>query len=298
MLRYENTINAQDTGLYEKQFLLLAERGDVEGVRKLLEIHKSTGAFNINCLDPLRRSALHIAIENDNIELIELLLDYNISTGDAILYAIVGENIEAVEMLLEHLEKIGKFTPETQGVEITAHSAFTCDITPIILAAHKNNYECIKLLLDKKATILHPHDIRCLCKECVQAKAEDSLCFSRSRINTYQALTSPSLICLSSKDPILYAFELSYELRRLSNIENEFRNEYQELSRKCQSFSVNMLEQVRGSKELEIVLNHTTNAWEEVTEKKSANFCQNLARLKLAIKLRQKDVGDCLTCKS
>lgn len=56
-----------------------------------------------------------------------------------------------------------------------------------------------------------------------------------------------------------------------------------------------MLEQVRGSKELEIVLNHTTNAWEEVTEKKSANFCQNLARLKLAIKLRQKDVGNLIT---
>ncbi|VDK81838.1 unnamed protein product [Onchocerca ochengi] len=277
-----------DTSFYEKQFLLSAERGDLESVRKLLEIYKSTRAFNINCLDPLKRSALHIAVENDNIELIELLLDYNINTGDAILYAIRGENVEAVEILLEHLEKIGKFTPETQGVEISTYSAFTSDITPIILAAHKNNYECIKLLLDKKAIILHPHDVRCLCKECVQAKAEDSLCFSRSRINTYRALTSPSLICLSSRDPILYAFELSYELRRLSNIENEFRNEYQELSRKCQTFSVNMLEQVRGSKELEIVLNHTTNAWEDVTEKKSIDFCQQLARLKLAIKLRQK----------
>lgn len=52
-----------------------------------------------------------------------------------------------------------------------------------------------------------------------------------------------------------------------------------------------MLDQVRGSKELEIVLNHTTNAWEDVTEKKSANFSQNLARLKLAIKLRQKAVS-------
>ncbi|KAM3723050.1 Transient receptor potential-gamma protein [Dirofilaria immitis] len=279
---------SSDANLYEKQFLLSAERGDLESVRKLLEIYKSTQTFSINCLDPLRRSALHIAIENDNIELIELLLDYNISTGDSILYAIIRENVEVVEILLEHLEKIGKFTPETQGVEINTHSAFTSDMTPIILAAHKDSYECIKLLLDKKATILHPHDVQCLCKDCVQAKAEDSLCFSRSRINTYQALTSPSLICLSSKDPILYAFELSYELRRLSYIENEFRNEYQELSRKCQAFSVNMLEQVRGSKELEIVLNHTTNAWEDVTEKKSANFCQKLARLKLAIKLRQK----------
>lgn len=64
------------------------------------------------------RSALHIAIENDNIELIELLLDYNINTGDAILYAIIGDNIEAVEILLEHLEKIGKFTPEVGSYQI------------------------------------------------------------------------------------------------------------------------------------------------------------------------------------
>ncbi|VDM98542.1 unnamed protein product [Thelazia callipaeda] len=279
---------AHDTGLYEKQYLLSVERGDSGSVRKLLHIHKSIGAFNINCLDPLGRSALHIAIENENIELIELLLDHNVDAGDAVLYAIMEENVEAVEILLYHLEKIGKFNPENQGVEISAHSAFTPDITPIILAAHKDNYECIKLLLDKKATILHPHDVRCSCKECMQAKAEDSLRLSQSRINTYRALISPSLICLSSKDPILYTFELSYELRRLSNIENEFRNEYQELSQKCQSFSVNMLEQVRGSKELEVVLNHTTNAWEEVTERKSTNLCPQLARLKLAVKLRQK----------
>lgn len=51
-----------------------------------------------------------------------------------------------------------------------------------------------------------------------------------------------------------------------------------------------MLDQVRGSKELEIVLNHTTNAWEEVTERKSLRLCHQLARLKLAIQLRQKKV--------
>uniref|UniRef100_F1KU57 Transient receptor potential-gamma protein n=1 Tax=Ascaris suum TaxID=6253 RepID=F1KU57_ASCSU len=279
---------ASDRILHEKQFLLSAERGDIGSVRKLLELAKTPGTLNINCVDPLGRSALHIAVENENIEMIELLLDNNIETGDAILYAIGEENVEAVEIILEHLEKIEKFNPETQGVEINEHSAFTPDITPIILAAHKDNYECIKLFLDKKATIPHPHDVRCCCKDCLHAKSEDSLCLSRSRINAYRALASPSLICLSAKDPILYAFELSYELRRLSYIENEFRSEYQELSQKCQKFSVNMLDQVRGSKELEIVLNHTTNAWEEVTQRKSLHLCHQLARLKLAVQLRQK----------
>lgn len=37
---------------------------------------------------------------------------------------------------------------------------FTPDITPLILAAHKNNYEIIKILLDRGATLPMPHDIR------------------------------------------------------------------------------------------------------------------------------------------
>lgn len=37
---------------------------------------------------------------------------------------------------------------------------FTPDITPLMLAAHKNNYEIIKILLDRGATLPDPHDIR------------------------------------------------------------------------------------------------------------------------------------------
>lgn len=54
----------------------------------------------------------------------------------------------------------------------------------------------------------------------------DSLRHSQARINAYRALTSPSLIALSSRDPLLTAFELSWELRRLSKMETEFRAEY------------------------------------------------------------------------
>lgn len=105
-------------------------------------------------------------------------------------------------------------------------STFTPEITPLILAAHKDNYEILKILLDRGATLPMPHDVRCRCKDCVVAMAEDCLCHSRSRINAYRALSSPSLICLSSIDPILTAFELSWELRRLSMAEKEFKDDY------------------------------------------------------------------------
>ncbi|KHJ79656.1 ankyrin repeat protein, partial [Oesophagostomum dentatum] len=160
---YTSATSLDDVRLREKQFLLSCERGDIGSVRKLLAIKDG---LNINCVDPLGRNALLIAIENENIEMIELLLDNNIETGDAILYAIGEENVEAVEIIIEHLEKIDKFNPETQGVEINEHSAFTPDITPIILAAHKDNYEVIKLFLDKKGTVPHPHDVHCCCHDC------------------------------------------------------------------------------------------------------------------------------------
>ena len=67
---------------------------------------------------------------------------------------------------------------------------------------------------------------RCGCDECVISRFDDSLRHSRSRINAYRALASPSLIALSSKDPILTAFELSWELRRLSFLEHEFKVQF------------------------------------------------------------------------
>lgn len=37
---------------------------------------------------------------------------------------------------------------------------FSSDITPLIVAAHRNNYEILKILLDRGATIPTPHGIK------------------------------------------------------------------------------------------------------------------------------------------
>lgn len=60
--------------------------------------------LNINCVDPLNRSALIASIENENIELIKILLTANIKVKDALLHAISEEYVEAVELLLLHEE--------------------------------------------------------------------------------------------------------------------------------------------------------------------------------------------------
>lgn len=62
--------------------------------------------ININCVDPLGRSALLMAIDNENLEMVELLIEHKVDTKDALLHAISEEFVEAVEVLLEHEESL------------------------------------------------------------------------------------------------------------------------------------------------------------------------------------------------
>ena len=133
---------------------------------------------------------------------------------------------------------------------------FTPDVTPLILAAQRNNYEILKMLLDRGATIPMPHDVKCSCEECLTSSSEDSLRFSLARINAYKALASPSLIALSSRDPIFTAFQLSNELKRLGVMESQFKEEYGNLRKIVQEFACGLIAQARTSYELEVVLNH------------------------------------------
>ena len=55
-----------------------------------------------------------------------------------------------------------------------------------------------------------------------------------SRLNAYKALSSPSLIALTSKDPILTAFKLSNQLKSLSKMESQFCKEYTVLREQVQ----------------------------------------------------------------
>lgn len=153
------------------------------------------------------------------------------------------------------------------------------------MAAHKNNYEIIKILLDRGATLPAPHDIKCSCEDCLKKSSEDSLRHSLSRVSEYRALASPSLIALSSTDPLQTAFQLSWELRNLAFAEQECKTEYLELRRQCQKFAVDLLDQTRTSQELAIVLNYDPEAPPYQDGDHMA-----LKRLEMAIDFKQKKV--------
>jgi len=156
----------------------------------------------------------------------------------------------------------------------------------------------------------------------VSEEEADSLRRSVTRLNEYRALASPSLLALSSGDPLLASFQLSWELRGLALAEPECRAEYlvsllskvhrvcsisywdyyvprnqslksfsvklvifQDLRRQCQQFAVDLLQQARSSAELAVILNHDPDnpPYED-------GDTMALARLQLAILYKQKKV--------
>ncbi|KAM7540821.1 hypothetical protein Aperf_G00000041346 [Anoplocephala perfoliata] len=279
---------------YEKLYLRSVECGDVNTARKLID-HAKHYNLNVNCTDGMGRGAIRIAIEAEQIELLQMLLTFEaIDLRDSLLHAISEENVQAVELILQ-AQSERQQRKNLKG--LLGHfdsSMFTPDITPLILAAHRDNYAIIKTLIDHGNKIAKPHELKCACSACVQASREDSLQLSKLRINAYRALSSPCFIALSSSDPILTAFELSWETRRLGKLENEFKEDYEELSNNCETFATALLAQTRGSAELALVLNHDSgNSKNEDAilygvRSDSTGQTMQLSRLRLAIKYNQK----------
>lgn len=70
----------------ERTFLEAAERGDRHTMIRCLS---PPNPVNVNCTNILGRSAIQIAVDNENVEIVELLLrQEDVMIGDALLQAI------------------------------------------------------------------------------------------------------------------------------------------------------------------------------------------------------------------
>uniref|UniRef100_A0A8D2HUZ3 Transient receptor potential cation channel subfamily C member 7 n=1 Tax=Urocitellus parryii TaxID=9999 RepID=A0A8D2HUZ3_UROPR len=280
----------------EERFLDSAEYGNIPVVRKKLEESKT---LNFNCVDYMGQNALQLAVGNEHLEVTELLLKKeNLArVGDALLLAISKGYVRIVEAILNHPAfaqgqrlTLSPLEQELRDDDFYAYdedgTRFSHDITPIILAAHCQEYEIVHILLLKGARIERPHDYFCKCTECTEKQRKDSFSHSRSRMNAYKGLASAAYLSLSSEDPVLTALELSNELARLANIETEFNNDYRKLSMQCKDFVVGVLDLCRDTEEVEAILNGDVNfqVW-------SDHHRPSLSRIKLTIKYEVKKLG-------
>jgi ankyrin repeat protein len=119
-------------------------------VRQSLEDADST--VNPNCVDYMGRSALHLAVDSESMELVELLMEkINFACiEEALLHAISKGATKIVKVIIEHPNYIAgaeqcRRTQKDPFFRTDEKSQFSPDITPLILAAHYNNHEIIQV---------------------------------------------------------------------------------------------------------------------------------------------------------
>ncbi|CAL1573487.1 unnamed protein product [Knipowitschia caucasica] len=277
----------------EERFLQSAEYGNIPEVRRML-LHVPN--LNVNAVDYMGQNALQLAVANEHLEVTELLLGREdlARVGDALLLAISKGYVRITEALLAHpsFEDTHRLTASPAQADMLDDfyaydedgTRFSHDVTPLILAAHCQEYEIVHTLLSKGARIDPPHDYFCGCDSCNYQQQFDSFSHSRSRINAYRGLASPSYLSLFNEDPVLAALELSNELAMLANIEKEFKNDYCQLSSQCKDYVVGLLDLCRSTEEVEAIMSGETDA-EDIYE---LPVRPSLTRLKLAIKYELK----------
>ncbi|CAL8304891.1 unnamed protein product [Gadus morhua 'NCC'] len=277
----------------EQHFLEAAEYGNIPEVRRML---LRSPSLNVNAVDYMGQNALQLAVANEHLEVTELLLGRTdlARVGDALLLAISKGYVRITEALLAHLsfKDSRRLTASPAQADMLDDfyaydedgTRFSQDVTPVILAAHCQEYEIVHTLLGKGATIDPPHDYFCCCDSCNYQQQYDSFSHSRSRINAYRGLASPAYLSLSNQDPVLAALELSNELAVLADIEKEFKNDYHRLSTQCKDYVVGLLDLCRSTEEVEAILSGETH-FEDSFEPPVRT---SLTRLKLAIKYELK----------
>ncbi|KAI4814174.1 hypothetical protein KUCAC02_003380 [Chaenocephalus aceratus] len=269
----------------EQRFLEAAEYGNIPEVRRMM-LHLPH--LNVNAVDYMGQNALQLAVSNEHLEVTELLL------GRADLARVGDALLLAIKALLCHpaFRDAHRLTGSPAQADMLDDfyaydedgTRFSHDVTPVILAAHCQEYEIVHTLLSKGAHIDHPHDYFCGCDSCNYQQQFDSFSHSRSRINAYRGLASPAYLSLSNEDPVLAALELSSELAMLANIEKEFKNDYCCLSTQCKDYVVGLLDLCRSTEEVEAILSGETDSEDNY----DLPGRPSLTRLKLAIKYELK----------
>nr|XP_006814991.1 PREDICTED: short transient receptor potential channel 5-like [Saccoglossus kowalevskii] len=228
----------------EKLYLAAAEKGDVHTLEYVLKIE----SLDVNCVDRKGNTALNLAIKHGHVDAMKCLLRHDVYIGDSLLRAVDVQTFRGVQILCEYSK-----TFKGRSINIincrSDNEDFHPDITPLVLAAHHNNYDIIKILLRHSASIDDPESIN-------RVTEKHTLQHSLGTLNVYKALASEAYISLTNEDPIDKAFKLSVKLRDMSTRDYEFRQDYIDLSERCEQFAADLLGQTRDTQELTTILTH------------------------------------------
>ncbi|KAK3708858.1 hypothetical protein QZH41_016285 [Actinostola sp. cb2023] len=249
------------------------------------------------------------AIENDNDEILEVLIKKGAKIG-GILFTAVRENSYKCTKCIVQIVNTTPTESDDLGPSDSKDEGF---ITPLMMAIHSNAYDIIEYLITQDYKIESPEyvfeegvkndlnidllkitrtlgiPLRTPQRKKNQFPKEHSILL---KINTYQSLANPLYISYmfihdkTEVNPLFEIFQLSKTLLFQSGKDEEFKEEYRQLSSQCEDFAVDLMEQCRTFKEIKILSDvipeFETKRQKHVEIRKET--AKDLAFLNLAIK--------------
>ena len=145
----------------EDTLLILAARhNDTELLKRLIGYTNEAGEplVDINAKNKLSYNALDYAIEHQNLDMLAALLKHNADTTHTVRNAIENEDLKTVRLFLEQLDELETQEALSANKKIAIINQFINFQIPdeeeskslLMLAAEKNDIECIKKLLGYK----------------------------------------------------------------------------------------------------------------------------------------------------
>ena len=301
----------------EEAFLEAVRSGDKEAVKELINVKR----VNVNCRNFNGETALQIAVDEEAIEIVQLLLRNNAEIGSALFQAVRNNSLQCVKLLVAYDPARRRSTLArtidrgTETMRRGASGNFDEFLTPLVLAVLNGNYGIVEFLVSKGYKVEDPQTQKA--EDAAERNEKESMIRLRDslvKLNTYRALASPLYIShyflhdsrerndLSKKnaqhstsDPLFRSIVLKRKLKELAQSEGDFHDDYQVLSAQSENFAIRLLEECRNLEEIAAVMEmpELEKMKEDVDLKEKE---QKLRVLDVAIKYRNRKVSEIIYC--
>ena len=261
----------------EVAFFEAVRGGKTEIVKELINAKH----VDVNCKNYNGETALQVAVEEEAIEMMQILLRNKAEIGSALFQAVRNNSLQCVRVLVANDPNIRRGTAPKTLDRATATTiegisgSFDEFLTPLVLAVLIGNSEIVEFLISKGFKVEDPqlHKAGDFDDQNDGKETMIRLRESLVKLNTYRALANPLYIAhsflhetrerkelrrSSSKhlinDPLFRSISLKKKLKDLSSNEREFRDDYMELSAQSENFAIRLLEECRNLEEIAAVM--------------------------------------------
>ncbi|XP_078384585.1 short transient receptor potential channel 3-like [Oculina patagonica] len=256
----------------EEAFFEAVRSGDKDAVQNLIR----TKRVDVNCRNTNGETTLQIAIEDEAIDIVQMLLRNKAEIGSALFQAVRNNSLQCVRTLVAYDSNRKSSTANTLDrspvtTKRSSSGKFDEFLTPLGLAVLNGNYGIVEFLVSKGYRVEDPQTQKA--QDAAERNEKESMVRLKDslvKLNTYRALASPLYISHlflheskhwglrkaehSASDPLFRSIVLKKKLRELAVSEAEFRDEYRALSVQCENFAIQLLDECRNIEEIAAVM--------------------------------------------